>query len=175
MKSSNTHQGSASTLTEASHNHLFLQAPFATCTSTWDNCVMPIRWPPSSQWILHTRNPQNPPQCWYTAFNVTSSSFPSGKHVILQTKFASLLKVTQLSRVRGRSWTSAVWFQVPSSNYWTVPPLSGLKNFKKRSNRMRLGLLKCHSGGRVGEGLQIPVSNKCFCSNNYFGFNFSYT
>lgn len=75
-----THQGSASTLTEASHNHLFLQAPFATCTSTWDNCVMPIRWPPSSQWILHTRNPQNPPQCWYTAFNVTSSSFPSGKH-----------------------------------------------------------------------------------------------
>ena len=73
--------------------------------------------------------------------------------VILQTKFTSLLKVTQLSRVRGKSWTSAVWFQVPSSSYGTVPPLSGLENFKKRSNRMRLRLLKCHSGGKVGEGL----------------------
>lgn len=34
-----------------------------------------------------------------------------------------------------------------------MPPLSGLENFKKRSNRMRLGLLKCHSDGKVGEGL----------------------
>lgn len=34
-----------------------------------------------------------------------------------------------------------------------MPPLSDLENFKKRSNRMRLGLLKCHTGGKVEEGL----------------------
>ena len=77
-----THQGSASTLREASHNQLFPQAPFSTCTPTYDNCFMPIYWPPSPQWILHTGNPQNLLQSWYTKriFNIMSSSFPSGKH-----------------------------------------------------------------------------------------------
>lgn len=114
-----THQGSASTLREASHNQLFPQALFSTCTSAYDNCFMPIYWPPSSQWILHTGNPQNPLQSWYTKRIQHSVFFLSIREALLGRKTEG-----QVNTVISPPWTqisSSVACQLWDSRKATSP------------------------------------------------------